>query len=123
MPSDIKKAAIALVISCISTLMAVYFDGLEFEEISFSDPFTLGINVIWTFIIAWIIWDLFRGEDIKLTLILVGAIMLASVAWDISEFGLGIAQLFDVLELVMFVVAYLLVSSKESKSWYLEKSL
>lgn len=123
MPSDIKKSALALAISCFSTLIAVYFDGLEFEEISFKDPFTLGINVIWALIIAWIIWDLFRGKDIKLTLILVGAIMLASVVWDISEFGFGMAQIFYVLELAMFVVAYLFVGSEESKAWCLEKSL
>jgi len=113
----------ALVISCVSTLIAVYFDGLDFEEISFSDPFTLGINIVWALIIAWIVWDLFRGKDIKLTLIIVGAIMLASVVWDIFEFGFGMAQLFYVLELFMFVVAYFLVSTKESKSWYSAKSL
>ncbi len=118
MPSDIKKAAMALVISCVSTLIAVYFDGLDFKEISFSDPFTLGINIVWALIIAWIIWDLFKGKDIKLTLILVGAIMLASVLWDIFEFGFGMAQLFYVLELLMFVAAYFFVSTKESKSWY-----
>ena len=123
MPSDIKKAAMALVISCVSTLIAVYFDGLDFEEISFSDPFTLGINIVWALIIAWIVWDLFRGKDIKLTLIIVGAIMLASVVWDIFEFGFGMAQLFYVLELFMFVVAYFFVSTKESKSWYSAKSL
>ena len=123
MPSDIKKAAIALVISCVSTLVAVYFDGLDFEEISFSDPFTLGINIIWALIIAWIIWDLFRGKDIKLTLLLVGAIMLASLIWDISEFGFGMAQLFYALELLMFVAAYFFVNTKEGKSWYSAKSL
>ncbi|WP_275270516.1 hypothetical protein [Limnobacter sp. P1] len=123
MPSDIVKAGIALVISCLSTLIAVYFDGLDFEEISFSDPFTLGINVIWTVIIAWVIWDLFRGKDIKLTLVLVGVIMLASLIWDVSEFGFGMAQLFYVLELLMFVAAYFFVSTKESKSWFSAKSL
>ncbi len=110
-------------ISCLSTLIAVYFDGLDFEEISFSDPFTLGINVIWTVIIAWVIWDLFRGKDIKLTLVLVGVIMLASLIWDVSEFGFGMAQLFYVLELLMFVAAYFFVSTKESKSWFSAKSL
>lgn len=123
MPSDIKKAALALAISCISTLIAVYFDSLYFEDISFSDPFTLGINIIWAFIIAWVIWDLFRGKDIKLTLILVGAIMLASLIWDISAFGFGMAQVFYVLELIMFVAAYFLINTKESKLWYSEKSL
>ena len=123
MPSDIKRAAIALVISCFSTLIAVYFDGLSFEEISFKDPFTLGINILWTFIIAWIIWDLLKGKDIKLTLVIVGTIMLFSLAWDISEFGFGMAQLFYVLELLMFVAAYFLVSTKESKLWYSAKRL
>ena len=123
MPSDIKKAAIALIISCVSTLVAVYFDGLEIEELSFTDPFTLGINIIWTLIIAWVIWDLLKGKDIKLTLVFVGAIMLASLIWDISEFGFGMAQFFYVLELLMFIAAYFFVNSKESKSWYLEKNL
>lgn len=123
MPSDIKKAALALVFSCISTLTAVYFDGLEFEEISYSDPFILGINVVWALIIAWIIWDLINGKDIKLTLVLVGAIMLISLVWDFSEFGFGMAQVFYAVELLMFAVAYFLVSSKESKAWYLAKSL
>jgi hypothetical protein len=42
LPTDIKRAAIALIISCIATLLAVYFDGLDFEDIGFHDPFTLG---------------------------------------------------------------------------------
>ena len=123
MPSNIKKAAIALALSCISTLIAVYFDGLELEEISFSDPFTLGINVIWALVIVWIIGDLVRGKDIKKTLVLVGAIMLASLVWDIIEFGLGLSQIFYVIELLMFVAAYLLVKSKESIEWYSTKNL
>jgi hypothetical protein len=121
-PTDIKKAAIALVISCISTLIAVYFDGLDVEGIGFSDPLTLGMNVIWTFIIGWIIWDLFKGKDIKLTLIIVGLIMLASLIWDIAGYGFGFAQLFYVLEILMFVAAYFFVSTKESRSWYLENA-
>lgn len=123
LPPDIKKAAAALVISCISTLIAVYFDGLEFEEISYSDPLTLGINVVWTFVIAWIIWDLFKGKNIKLTLVLVGAIMFASLVWDYAIFGFGAAQVFYIVELLMFIFAYFLVSSKTSKKWYSEKGI
>ena len=123
LPSDIKKAAVALVFSCISTLIAVYFDGIEFEEISYSDPFTLGINIVWALIIAWIIWDLFKGKDIKLTLLLVGAIILAALIWDFIEFGFGMAQFFYAVELLMFIFAYFLVKSEESKAWYSAKSL
>jgi hypothetical protein len=123
LPSDIKKAAIALVCSCISTLIAVYFDGLVFEEISFSDPFTLGVNVIWALIIAWIIWDLLKGKDIKLTLMLVGAVMLGSLVWDYIEFGFAVSQVFYAVELLMFTLAYFLVNSKNSIAWYSSKSL
>ena len=120
MPSDIKKAVIALVISCISTLIAVYFDGLEYDGISFNDPFTLGINIVWTLVIAWIIWDLIKGKDIKLTLILVGAIMLAALLYDWYEFGFSTAHIFYAIELLMFGFAYYLVKTKQSRVWYSE---
>ena len=123
LPSDIKKAAIALVVSCISTLIAVYFEGLEFDEISFSNPVTLGFNITWTLIVGWIIWDLFKGKDIKLTLVLVGVIMLAALIWDFIEFGFAAAQVFYTVELLMFVLAYFLVKSEQSKAWYSAKSL
>ena len=121
MPFDIKKAVIALVISCISTLLAVYFDGLEIREISFDNPLILGTNLIWALVVAWIIWDLTKGKNIKPTLILVGAVLLAFVGWDMYEFGFGIPQLFYALELAMFGAAYFFVSSAESESWRKQK--
>jgi uncharacterized membrane protein (UPF0182 family) len=123
MPLNIKKAVVALILSCISTLIAVYFDGLEYKDISFSDPLTLGINVIWTLIVAWIIWDLIRGKSIKLTLILVGLIMLVSLVWDLMQYGVGVAQIFYAFELLMFVAAYVFIASEESKAWYAKKNL
>jgi len=122
LPSDIKKAAIALALSCISTLLAVYFDGVEFAEIGFSNPITLGFNFVWTLVIAWIIWDLFKGKEIKLTLILVSIVMLISTAWDISAFGFGMAQQFYALELILFIAAYCFVNTQASKAWYLKKN-
>jgi len=123
LPSDIKKAAIALVVSCISTLVAVYFDGLKNEELGYGDPFTLYLNIGWTLIIAWIVWELIRGKDIKLILILVGIVMLAGLVWEILEYGFGLSQVFYALELSMFVATYYFVSTKESKAWYNEKRL
>lgn len=110
-------------ISCVSTLIAVYFDGLEIEEIGYSDPFTLGINIVWTLIIAWIILDLFKGKDIRLTLVLVGAVMLVSLVYDSFQFGFGMAQIFYTAELLMFVFAYFLVRTAESKAWYSQMPL
>ena len=121
MPFDIKKAVIALVISCISTLLAVYFDGLETKEIGYNNPLILGTNFIWALVVAWIIWDLLKGKDIKLTLILVGAVMLAAMGWDVYEYGFGVPQLFYAIELAMFGATYIFVSSQESKSWRIKK--
>ena len=121
MPFDIKKAVIALVISCISTLLAVYFDGLEIQEISFDNPLILGTNLIWALVVAWIIWDLTKGKNIKPTLMLVGAVLLAFVAWEVFEVGFGVPQMLYALELAMFGAAYFFVSSAESESWRKQK--
>lgn len=123
LPSDIKKAAIALIISCISALIAVYFDGLVSEEMSYSDPFIFGINAVWVLIISWIIWDLFKGKEIKLTLVLVGLIFLASLIWDYVQFGFAIAQVFYAIELLMFITAFYLIRTDESKEWYATNNL
>jgi hypothetical protein len=183
LPSDIKKTVIALLVSCVFTLISSYFNG-DFEAIGFNDPFTVSIYAILTLLIAWLTWDLFRGKAIKLPLLLAGTtilasliwdisefgfgmtqllyvlelllfgihvmwillivwliwnlfrrvdikpilvfagvIMLAALIWDISNFGFGMVQLFDILELLMFAAAYFFVSTKETKSWYSEETL
>lgn len=118
MPSDLKKAALALAISCISTLIAAYFDGHEIKRVGFDDPFVLGMNIVWTFVIAWLIWDLYKGKDIRLSLVLVGAVMLAALIYDYIDLGFGIAQVFYSMELLMFCIAFVLANSKESRAWY-----
>lgn len=118
MPADIKKAAIALVISLISTLIAVYFDSVEYQELAFSDPLIIGTNFIWALMVAWIIWDLFRGKSIRLTLILVGIIMIAALIWDFLFYGYKPAQIFYAIEILMFAVSYSFVSSGQSKTWF-----
>ncbi|QTN30119.1 hypothetical protein HZ993_10115 [Rhodoferax sp. AJA081-3] len=117
MPFDIKKAVIALVISCVSTLLAVYFDGHAIQEISFDNPLILGTNLIWALVVAWIIWDLTKGKNIKPTLMLVGAVLLAFVGWEVFEYGFGVPQMLYALELAMFGAAYFFVSTEESLSW------
>ena len=104
-------------------MIAVYFDGLEFEELSYSDPLTFGVNAFWAIVIAWIIRDLIKGKDMKLTLLVVAAIMLAGLIWDFIQFGFSVAQIFYAVELLMFILAYFLVQSEESKAWYSAKTL
>jgi hypothetical protein len=123
MPSSVKNACIALFFSCISTFVAVYFNGIEFEEMSFSDPLALGMNFIWTIIVAWLIWSLYRGRDIKVTLLIVSSIMLLSVMWGILSYGFSWSELFYSIEMIMFLIAYCFLRSNESKEWFLKENL
>ena len=118
MPSSIKNAMIVLVLSLVSALIGAYFDGIEVDELGFDDPITLVLNFIWAIMIAWIIWDLYRARSIKWTLILVGVIMLTSLVWNYLEFGASKSQVFYLIELLMFAVAYFFTSTKSAKGWF-----
>ena len=118
-PTSIKSAAIALIISLIAAaLTGAYFDGIEVEELGFDDPITVGLNFVWAIVIIWIIGDLYRARSIKWTLILVGAILLASLIWNYIEFEASYSQLFYLIEFLMFIIAYGFTSTKASKDWF-----
>ena len=117
-PTSIKSAAIALIISLIAALTGAYFDGIEVEELGFDDPITVGLNFVWAIVIAWIIGDLYKARSIKWTLILVGAILLASLIWNYIEFEASYSQLFYLIEFLMFIIAYGFTSTKASKDWF-----
>jgi hypothetical protein len=123
LPSDIQKAAMALVLSCVSTLIGVYLDGVAIEELGFSDPFILGTNIIWVLVIAWMLVDLLlRRKDIRRTIVLVGVVMLAFLIWDLVEFRFGLTQVFYAIELAMFVLVFVFLRSDASRAWYASKS-
>ena len=109
---------IVLVLSLVSALIGAYFDGIEVDELGFDDPITLVLNFIWAVMIAWIIWDLYRARSIKWTLIIVGVIMLTSLVWNYLEFGASKSQVFYLIELLMFAVAYFFTSTKSAKGWF-----
>lgn len=106
MITNTQKASLALTFSCIATLIAVYLDSREFNNIGFDNPWIFSTNMLWVLVVCWLIWDLFKGKNIQLSLILVSAIMLASLIWDSYQFGFGLAQGFYVVELLMFACAY-----------------
>jgi hypothetical protein len=123
LPSSIQKAAIALVLSCVSTLLGVYFDGIEIDGLGFNDPLILGTNIIWALVVAWMIVDLlYRRKDIRLTILFVGVVILAFLVWDLVDFGFGLAQLFYAFELAMFVLAFVFLRTDASRTWYATKS-
>jgi len=118
MPQNLKTASYLLIISCISCLVAVYIEGIALGEQFLEDPFIAGFSVLWVFVIIWLIYDLYKGKDIKLTLILVSFVMLGSIIFEIFEFGFGTAHYFYILELILFCISYFLINSRSSKDWY-----
>ncbi|MFZ6819182.1 hypothetical protein [Undibacterium sp. Ji22W] len=112
MLSNTQKAGLALIFSCMATLIAVYLDSLEFDNIGFDNPWILSTNMLWVLVVMWILWDLFHGKNIQQSLMMAGAVMLVSLLWDSYQFGFGLAQLFYALELVLFACAY----------WFAKKS-
>jgi hypothetical protein len=118
MPLKVKYAGISLIFSCISCLIAIYFEGLDYEELSFSDPFTSGFSVFWVLVIIWLLYDLSKKKNINLTLIIVSCIMVVSILIESFMFGFQIAHNFYVLELIFFMTSYFLLRTKEAKQWY-----
>ena len=119
MPIQVKMASIALVLSCLSTLTAVYFDGMDNSALSFSNPGILVTNIIWAAIIMWLVFDLVKKKaNILLALRVVLIIMLAFAIWDYVDYGFTTSLLFYIAEISFFVIAIILLSKSQLKSWY-----
>jgi len=121
MPIQVKIAATALILSCISTLTAVYFDGQDDPLLSFANPGILVTNIIWIAIIIWLIYDLvIKKSNINLILNVVLVIMAVFIIWDYIDYGISTSLFFYMTEIVFFVTAIVLLRTKELKNWYVE---
>ncbi len=119
MPVQIKRAIIALVLSCIASLTAVVFDLFHTGSLVISSPANLFFGLIWIFIIAWLIFDVVkRKRDIRLTLVIVSVIMFLSSALDFFDETFRMSYVFEVVELVLWIVALYYLDTKPSKDWY-----
>jgi hypothetical protein len=115
LPSDIKKAAVVLIISAIFDFANTDFRSLDDEGL---DLMMVAWSSVYTLIIAWLIRELFRGNSINQTLFLLAGTSVVELMFEISTFGFGISATFDSVELLMFVVAYFFLNTKESKVWF-----
>ncbi len=84
----------------------------------FSDPSISGTNLVWTLVVAWMIWDLFCRRNIEWSLLLVGVVIIGSAIWDFVNFSFSLSLVFYLLEFFMFLVSYFLVRTQQSKQWF-----
>ena len=119
MPVQIRNAVIALILSCISSLVSLVLNEVEGGEYGYSDTYSLVFSLIWVVIIIWIVWDVVKNrKDIRITLVIVSIIMFGATLLDLLASEFMFARVFDGIELVLWLIAFLFLNTRESKDWY-----
>ena len=123
MPSKIKVAITLLILSLISTVLGVYFDGLYMLEPDSLDMSMIWLDLIWAAVIGWLIFDLCRRKNINLTIILVSLVVFGFAMYDLYIFGFGLPQFFYILELVLLLSVLGLLYTRDARGWIVEEEL
>ena len=118
MPLTVRLVAIALVISLASTLTAVFLEGQEYDGMGFTEPLISGTNIIWALVVVWMLWDLFRKRNIESSLLFIGIVIVVFTAWNFIDFGFSLPLMFYLVELLMFVISYVLIRTQQSRKWF-----
>ena len=122
MPKSIKNAALALIFSCIATLIAAAVEGIWFEGLGFDEPLIFGTNLLWIIVVAWLIYDVIKNKnDIRIAIGLVSLLSIGFLISDLIDFGFNLAQAFYAFEIILFGVALYYLSIIDSKAWYEDK--
>jgi hypothetical protein len=122
MPKSIKNAALALIFSCIATLIAAAVEGIWFEGLGFDEPLIFGTNLLWIVVVAWLIYDVIKNKnDIRIAIGLVSLLSIGFLISDFIDFGFNLAQAFYAFEIILFGVALYYLSIIDSKAWYEDK--
>ena len=102
---EIKRSIIALILSAISSLVAVVFDGISDEEIGFSNPVILTTNLIWIAIVIWIIYLVIKKKNVTTALLILCIISGYYLVTDYLDFGYNHAQIFYTAEIIFFLIS------------------
>lgn len=117
MPLTIRAIALALLASLAANLIATWLEGTEFEGMGFSDPLIFGTSFVWTLVVIWILWDLYRGRNIELSLLFVGLIIIVFAVWDFHDYGISLSLIFYLIEFTMFLGSWFLIRAPQSRRW------
>ena len=118
-PGDIKAAAIAIVVSCVFSIVSRVLDYIYPTEFGGNETIDVVFTVIWILLITWIVWDLLRNRrDIRLPLAVVSVIMFAGNAASLLAGYFSTARLFEILEMLVWLGAFYFLNTSQSKEWY-----
>jgi len=124
MPLSVKISIGALLVSCFFTILGWYLESLEFEALSFKDPFNILVNALWVAVVLWLVSDICKKkEGIIATIAVVSVISVVLNVYDFFEYGFGIHLIMYTLELLMFGVAIIFLCKQDSRKWRQENDL
>lgn len=124
MPSQIITILILLFCTVLVDHLSSFYDAhWEIAELSFDDPIYLGLSVLWAAVVIWLSIDIFkRKKHIPNTLKILCIIVIFFFILEFMEADLISASIisFQFLEIIMWLVAYVLSVSSIGKSWFVE---
>jgi len=119
MPITIKSVLVLLFASALIAITGTYLDMELLSDDGSYDPYIYTIDIVWFAIIGWVAWDLcIKKKDIRLTLILVGLVIIGFEIWDFIEYGFSKSNIAYGVEVAMYVAMLLLLNNPISKAWY-----
>jgi hypothetical protein len=116
-PLLIKLVVGILAFSLCMTWINAYFISYAYDE-TFFDPFTIGLNVLWSGIIIWLCHDLLRAKNNpKFTmLILFGIVAFFTVDDPISALVVSIG----ILEAGCYLICFFILNLKSVQPWFIK---
>ena len=121
MPLDVKKAIASLILSFLSMLSADYLNSLYLQAHTFFNPYVLGMNVVWAVVLAWIISEILKKRNVIPSLYGVSAVVAYFLVTEFAETGFTPSQIFNVLEIVFFLIPVYFLKTANTKLWIEEK--
>jgi hypothetical protein len=119
MPVPIKFVLILLFTSSVIAITGTYLDMELLSDEGIYDPYIYAVDLVWFAIIGWIAWDLgIKRKDIRLTLILVGFVIVGFEVWDFIEYGFSNSNFVYGVEAMTYIAMLLLLNNPISKEWY-----
>ena len=126
--SKIPTQIILILILVLSTVvvdqLSSFYDAQwEIAEFSFDDPFYLGFSMFWAAIVIWLsIHIIKRKKHIPNTLLILTIIVGLFFVFDFmdSEYNSVSLISFQFLEIIMWLLAYVISINSSGKEWFVE---
>jgi hypothetical protein len=123
MPITIKSVLFLLFLSAFVAATGTYLDMEILSDDGSYDPYIYTMDILWLGIIAWVAWNLsVKKRDIRLTVILVGLVIIGFEVWDFIEFGFSSSNLAYGVELALCVGMLGMLNTAKAKEWYSDQN-